>query len=67
MGFTESAYPTISARIKAHLPPSGHVNKDMEDDIVTTLLEELLAMSPKTPIASGSGLRKDRGIPGAWR
>lgn len=65
MGFTENAYPSIPTKIKTQMPPAGIVNKDSEDDIVTTLLEELLSMSPK-PGASGSGLRRDRDIPGAW-
>jgi hypothetical protein len=64
MGFLESAYPGLPTKIKALLPANG---KDGEDDIVTTLLEDLLAMSPKAPVASGSNLRKDREIPGAWR
>jgi Wiskott-Aldrich syndrome protein len=66
MGFTENAYPSLPAKIKAQLPPSGIIEKDKEDDIVTTLLEELLSVSPKLPAASGSGVRKDRDIPGAW-
>jgi Wiskott-Aldrich syndrome protein len=65
MGFTENAYPSLPTKIKTQMPPTGVVNKDGEDDIVTTLLEELLSMSPK-PAASGSGMRKDRDIPGAW-
>lgn len=65
MGFMTKAYPIIPSRIKAQMPPNNF-NKDVEDDIVTTMLEELLAMSPKPPAASGSGLRKDRDIPGAW-
>lgn len=62
MGFTENAYPDLPSKIKAQIPASGVVSKDAEDDIVTTMLEELLAMSPK-PSAFASG---DRDIPGAW-
>ena len=66
MGFITKAYPAIPSRIKAHIPAKGDISKDAEDDIVTTMLEELLSMSPKPPVASSSGLRKDRDIPGAW-
>lgn len=66
MGFTDNAYPSLPSKIKAQMPPSGVIVKDTEDDIVTTLLEELLALSPKPPPASTSRLAKDRDIPGAW-
>lgn len=69
MGFTENAYPTLLEKVKAQVG-DGNLTKEREDDIVTTLLEELLAMSPTptpTPaVASGSGARRDREIPGAW-
>ena len=65
MGFVTDAYPSIPDRIRAQMSSRGATGKDVEDDIVTTLLEELLAMSPK-PTASGSRPRKDRDIPGAW-
>jgi len=65
MGFMEKAYPTIPTMIKMHMRGGGSLTKEAEDDLVTTLLEELLALSPK-PMASGSGLRRDRDIPGAW-
>jgi Wiskott-Aldrich syndrome protein len=61
MGFTEVAYPTMVSKIRAQMPSSGVVTKDVEDDIVTNMLEELLAMGPS---ASGSGPKND--IPGAW-
>ena len=60
MGFTESAYPALSDKIKAHMPSHGAYTKDVEDDIVTTLLEELLAAGPH---GSSSG---HRDVPGAW-
>jgi hypothetical protein len=64
----ESTYPSIPTKIKSHVPPTGHVTKEAEDDIVTTLLEELLVMSPQAAVASGSNLRNREGsIPGAWR
>jgi hypothetical protein len=64
MGFTENAYPELPSKIRAQMPTSGVVSKDGEDDIVTTLLEELLATSPKPPANTfGPG---DRDVPGAW-
>jgi hypothetical protein len=66
MGFMETAYPIIPGKIQAFLPSSGVVSKDVEDDVVTNMLEALLAMSPKPAAASGSGWR-EREIPGAWR
>lgn len=67
MGFTENGYPTLPGKIKAQLPANGITTKEAEDNIVTTLLEELLITSPKpaAPVASGSGQR-DEDIPGAW-
>ncbi|KAJ8516125.1 hypothetical protein ONZ45_g6542 [Pleurotus djamor] len=61
MGFTENAYPSLPSKIRANLNPERLVHKDSEDDIVTTLLEEMLATSPKSPKPSGS-----RGPPGGW-
>lgn len=56
MGFSENAYPTLSEKIKAQIPPDGAISKEDEDDVVTTLLEELLATTSLRPnIASGSG------------
>ncbi|KXN88803.1 hypothetical protein AN958_06672 [Leucoagaricus sp. SymC.cos] len=62
MGFTEKAYPDLPQKIKNYLPTDGAIAKDSEDDIVTTLLEAMLA-TPKSPVASGSGARD---IPGSW-
>lgn len=67
MGFAEAAHPTIPAKIKELITSLKPLSKDREDDIVTTMLEELLAMSPKpTPGPSGSGARNDQDLPGAW-
>jgi Wiskott-Aldrich syndrome protein len=66
MGFTENAYPTLPAKIRDQIPQNGNLSKDAEDDVVTTLLEDLLAMSPKPPLTSGSVLQRDRDLPGAW-
>jgi Wiskott-Aldrich syndrome protein len=64
MGFAEAAHPNIPVKIKELIASFKPVTKDGEDDIVTTLLEELLAKSPKpTPGPSGSGARD---LPGAW-
>jgi hypothetical protein len=69
MGFTENAYPSLPSKIRSQMPTNGVLTKDGEDDVVTNLLEELLAMSPKGPTASGSGLKKEnpKDIPGAWQ
>ena len=48
MGFLENAYPTLQEKIKAQIPPSGTINKEAEDDVVNTLLEELLAPTSRT-------------------
>ncbi|KAG6814131.1 hypothetical protein H0H92_002126 [Tricholoma furcatifolium] len=63
MGFTEGTHPELPSKIQAQLPSNGAVRNDSEDDIVTTLLEDLLALAPKTPVASGSGTKE---VPGAW-
>ena len=59
MGFSGNAYPTLQEKIKAQMPPSGTtISKEAEDDVVTTLLEELLApTSSRSNVASGSGQR----------
>ncbi|KAJ8702243.1 hypothetical protein PTI98_000980 [Pleurotus ostreatus] len=64
MGFTESAYPSLPAKIRANMPEIGPVTKEKEDDIVTTLLEDMLAMSPKPPKGPGS---PSGSTPGGWR
>ncbi|KAF8634913.1 hypothetical protein AX15_000656 [Amanita polypyramis BW_CC] len=53
MGFTESQHPGLADNVAARLPPSGSITKDIEDGIVTSLLEELIPQA--SPIASGSG------------
>jgi Wiskott-Aldrich syndrome protein len=63
MGITEKAHPSLPAKIKEQMP-EGAVSDEAENNIVSTLVEELLFMSPK-PTASGSGLR-DAELPGAW-
>ncbi|KAG5647761.1 hypothetical protein DXG03_008484 [Asterophora parasitica] len=63
MGFTENAHPDLPSKIKVELPSDGSLTKEGEDNIVTTVLEDILARSPKPPVASGSGSRE---IPGSW-
>ncbi|KAF9502375.1 hypothetical protein BDN71DRAFT_1437965 [Pleurotus eryngii] len=64
MGFTESAYPSLPAKIRENMPENGPITKEKEDDIVTTLLEDMLAMSPKPPKGPGS---PSGSTPGGWR
>jgi Wiskott-Aldrich syndrome protein len=63
MGITDKAHPSLPEKIKEQLP-KGAVSEEAENNIVSTLVEELLFMSPK-PAASGSALR-DTELPGAW-
>lgn len=68
MGFAEAAHPNIPIKAKELIASLESLSKDREDDIVTTILEELLAKSPKpTPGASRSGVHSDRDLPGSWR
>ncbi|KAJ7170032.1 hypothetical protein C8R46DRAFT_1217643 [Mycena filopes] len=67
MGITDKAHPSLPAKIQEQMP-EGHVSDEAENNIVSTLVEELLFMSPK-PTASGSALRDanaDSELPGAW-
>ncbi|KAJ6503378.1 hypothetical protein C8R47DRAFT_1210636 [Mycena vitilis] len=66
MGITDKAHPSLPAKIKEQLPAEGTISEETENNIVSTLVEELLFMSPK-PAASGSGLREaEHEVPGAW-
>ena len=62
MGFTEQGCPTLASKIRSQLPRGGVLTNEDEDNVVTNLLEELLAMSPKPHGA----LNSDETIPGAW-
>jgi hypothetical protein len=64
MGFSESSFPDLPGKIKAAMPVNGVISKEREDDVVTSLLEELLARSGRSPVASGS---KDLYSGGAWQ
>ncbi|KAF7311042.1 F-box domain-containing protein [Mycena chlorophos] len=64
MGITENGHPDLSAKIKKHLP-EGNLSDEAEQNIVSTLVEELVFMSPR-PVASGSGSKQNADVPGAW-
>lgn len=67
MGFAEAAHPNIPFKVKELIASLKPLSKDREDDIVTTILEEMLARSPKPiPGPSRSGARNDQDLPGAW-
>ena len=65
MGFTENSHPNLSGKVAALLPIGDAISKDREDDIVTTLLEELIPVSPKP--SQPAPARKNELIPGAWQ
>ncbi len=53
MGFHEASYPTIRTVVESHLPADGsNVTKDVEDDVMSEILEKLLEVS-----GSGSGMQ----------
>jgi Wiskott-Aldrich syndrome protein len=56
MGFSETAHPDLASKIRANIPEDGIMTRDKEDDIVTSLLEELVirTKSPAGPVASSS-------------
>ena len=57
MGFSENAYFMLQEKIKARMPPSGTtISKEAEDDVVTTLLEELLAPTSRRLITISMSL-----------
>jgi Wiskott-Aldrich syndrome protein len=66
MGFTANVYPSLPRKINDQMADIKPRTKDQEDDIVTTLLEELLTFSPKPTPVPGSGNRKDLDLPGSW-
>ncbi|KAG2044435.1 hypothetical protein BDR03DRAFT_1004750 [Suillus americanus] len=61
MGFTEGTYPKLSAKVLEQMVTHPPATKDIEDDIVTNLIEELIP-STFTPRAGSSR----EPIPGAW-
>ncbi|KAF8973502.1 hypothetical protein BDZ97DRAFT_1775486 [Flammula alnicola] len=64
MGFSENSFPDLPGKIKAQMPANGAISKEGEDDVVTTLLEELLARSTRSPVASGS--KDTDNVAGTW-
>ncbi|KAK0465570.1 uncharacterized protein EV420DRAFT_1637689 [Desarmillaria tabescens] len=61
MGFTEKGHPDMTSTIRSQVPPDGEVSKEVEDNIVTTFIEELDVGHQTPPKASGS-----KAVPGAW-
>ncbi|KAF9015651.1 hypothetical protein BDQ17DRAFT_1536283 [Cyathus striatus] len=61
MGFTGNGHPELGSKIRARLPETHTITKDDEDNIVTLVLEELLAMAPNPSGGSVSGLRDGPG------
>lgn len=61
MGFTEGTYPKLNTKVLEQMVANPPTTKDIEDDIVTNLIEELIP-STFTPRASSSR----EPIPGAW-
>ncbi|KAF9265324.1 hypothetical protein L218DRAFT_1075908 [Marasmius fiardii PR-910] len=57
MGFTTRANPDLSSRVTALLPSDiTTMTPDKEEDIATTLVNELLKSPRIPPVASGSGI-----------
>ncbi|KIJ22070.1 hypothetical protein PAXINDRAFT_165369 [Paxillus involutus ATCC 200175] len=61
MGFTEGTYPNLSGKVMDQLLVHPPITKDAEDDIVTTMIEELI---PTTSVVTPGNSSRD--IPGAW-
>jgi len=53
MGFHEASFPTMRTVVESHLPADGSkITKDVEDDVMSEVLENLLEAS-----GSGSGMQ----------
>ncbi|KAG6334535.1 hypothetical protein ID866_4551 [Astraeus odoratus] len=63
MGFTESSHPNLNQKVMDQLISNPPTSKDVEDDIVTNVIEELIPSTSNQPRAGSS---RDGGIPGAW-
>ena len=63
MGFTEGSHPNLHQRVMDQLTTTPPTGKDVEDDIVTNLIEELI---PSTSNAPHAGPSRDAGLPGSW-
>jgi hypothetical protein len=49
MGFDEATYPTMRTVVESHLPDGTKITKEVEDDVMSEVLEKLLE-------TSGSGI-----------
>jgi len=65
MGFTENLHPNLPEKIATLLSTNDAISQDQEDEIVTTLLEELILLPPK-PSQATTGGKNDK-FPGAWQ
>ncbi len=46
MGFHEATYPALRTVVESHLPPDGTtITKEVEDDVMSEVLERLLETS----------------------
>lgn len=61
MGFSENAFPALTSKVESQVGTDA-LSREREDDIVTSLVEDLLVSSPQPAEASGSRAH----IPGAW-
>jgi len=53
MGFNEASFPAMRTVVESHLPTDGSkITKEVEDDIMSEVLENLLEAS-----GSGSGMQ----------
>lgn len=63
MGFTAGSHPNLHQKVTDQLIAHPPTSRDVEDDIVTNLIEELIPTTSNQPRAGPS---RDSGIPGAW-
>ncbi|PPQ82649.1 hypothetical protein CVT25_007578, partial [Psilocybe cyanescens] len=66
MGFSENSHPNLPDKIKAQMQSKKVITKEEEDDIVTNLLEELLALASKSPVAASGSSAKDKAHNESW-
>lgn len=75
MGFSERAHPELSSQVRKLVDkesngPAG-LSHEKEEDIATTLVNELLQKQESTPVASGSQSKeakkeREEKLPGGW-
>ncbi|KAI6120619.1 hypothetical protein EDD16DRAFT_1459243, partial [Pisolithus croceorrhizus] len=63
MGFTMGSHPNLRQKVTEQLIVHPPTSRDVEDDIVTNVIEELIPTTSNQPRAGPS---RDSGIPGAW-